>query len=263
MRAHRREGSNGFSLVELSIVLVILGLLVGGVLSGQSLIRASQLRAVSSEYQRYITAARTFRDKYFATPGDMVNATSFWGDNNAICPDGAITNGTPGTCNGNGNGVIEFAVAADDTGEVFQFWLQLAYAGLIEGSYTGINGPTNANNTLLGTNVPRSKLSNAGWSAGYYAGIYAGAAPQNFAGEYGNHFVFGADTASVNDDPILKPEDAWNIDTKIDDGKPATGNVIAKWYSICTNATGVSDTASTYTLTSSAVGCGFFFVRAF
>lgn len=58
-----------FSLVELSIVLVILGLLTGGILAGQSLIRAAELRAVSTEYSRYITATQSFRDKYFAVPG--------------------------------------------------------------------------------------------------------------------------------------------------------------------------------------------------
>ncbi|MFZ4541879.1 MAG: type II secretion system protein [Rickettsiales bacterium] len=55
---------HAFSLVELSIVLVILGLLVGGILSGQALIRASELRSVSTEQQRYFTAIQTFRDKY-------------------------------------------------------------------------------------------------------------------------------------------------------------------------------------------------------
>ena len=69
----------GFSLVELSIVLVILGLLVGGVLTGQSLIRAAELRSVSTEYSRYVASVHTFRDKYFALPGDMTNATQFWG----------------------------------------------------------------------------------------------------------------------------------------------------------------------------------------
>src|SRR5438552_4058186 len=68
-----------FSLVELSIVLVILGLLVGGILSGQSLIRAAELRSVTTEFSRYLAAVQSFKDKYFALPGDMANATAFWG----------------------------------------------------------------------------------------------------------------------------------------------------------------------------------------
>jgi len=57
--------TRGFSLVELAIVLVILGLLVGGVLTGRVLIRASELRTVTTQYQGNVTAARSFRDKYF------------------------------------------------------------------------------------------------------------------------------------------------------------------------------------------------------
>jgi prepilin-type N-terminal cleavage/methylation domain-containing protein len=63
-----------FSLVELSIVLVILGLLVGGVLSGQALIRASEMRSITAQANQYRAAIYSFRDKYFAIPGDMANA---------------------------------------------------------------------------------------------------------------------------------------------------------------------------------------------
>jgi prepilin-type N-terminal cleavage/methylation domain-containing protein len=127
-----------FSLVELSIVLVILGLLVGGVLSGQSLIRAAQLRAITAEYSRYVTATQSFKDKYFALPGDMNNATSFWGAADgstgltAAC-FGAAGTGTQ-TCNGDGSGTIYPTSASDES---LRFWQHLARAGLIEGSYTG------------------------------------------------------------------------------------------------------------------------------
>lgn len=73
------ETEFAFSLVELSIVLVILGLLVGGVVAGQSLIRAAELRSVSTDYQRFLTATLTFRDKYFALPGDFTMASRVWG----------------------------------------------------------------------------------------------------------------------------------------------------------------------------------------
>ena len=105
MRAHAYKAS-GFSLVELSIVLVILGLLVGGVLTGQSLIRAAELRSVTTEYGKYSTAIRAFKDKYFALPGDMTNAIAFWGPA-PDCADTATTAGTgTQTCNGDGNNNI-------------------------------------------------------------------------------------------------------------------------------------------------------------
>ena len=80
---------HAFSLVELSIVLVILGLLVGGVLSGQSLIRAAQLRSVTTQFANYRAAVFTFRDKYFALPGDMANASAFWGSAGGTGADAA------------------------------------------------------------------------------------------------------------------------------------------------------------------------------
>src|SRR6478736_3210874 len=95
----------GFSLVELSIVLVILGLLTGGILAGQSLIRAAELRAVGTEYGRYATATQTFRDKYLALPGDFKDATRFWNrlNSNADCVTSSSTTvGSPGVCDGNG-----------------------------------------------------------------------------------------------------------------------------------------------------------------
>ncbi|MFZ4541492.1 MAG: type II secretion system protein [Rickettsiales bacterium] len=127
--------SSGFSLVELSIVLVILGLLVGGILSGQSLIRAAELRAVSTEYSRYVTAVQTFRDKYFQLPGDMNSATTFWGTAavGAACAT-TIGSGTQ-TCNGNGDGWLDNGYV--NSNENFRYWQHLANAGLIEGAYTG------------------------------------------------------------------------------------------------------------------------------
>ncbi|MGB1539971.1 MAG: prepilin-type N-terminal cleavage/methylation domain-containing protein, partial [Rickettsiales bacterium] len=56
--------NRGFSLVELSIVLVILGLLTGGILGGQSLIRAAEMRAIATEYDAWKTAVNVFKDKY-------------------------------------------------------------------------------------------------------------------------------------------------------------------------------------------------------
>jgi prepilin-type N-terminal cleavage/methylation domain-containing protein len=257
--------NSAFSLVELSIVLVILGLLIGGILSGQSLIRASELRAVSTEYQRYYTATQTFRDKYFALPGDLPNATAFWGKDNTNCAGNTGTQATPGTCNGNGNGIMDPAAAASVTGEYFQYWKQLALAGLIEGTYTGIAGAGAASEHLRATNAPASKLSNSMWGV-WYAANYAGDTG-SYALDYQNAYIFGAQTATVHPNtPNLKPEEAWNIDTKIDDGKPGYGKVVAiMWNNACATG-GASETdlaPSVYNLSNTTIICGLRFPRAF
>ena len=66
----------GFTLIELSIVLVIIGLIVGGVLTGQDLIRAAEIRATIGQYEKYNTAVNTFRTKYNGIPGDLLAASS-------------------------------------------------------------------------------------------------------------------------------------------------------------------------------------------
>jgi prepilin-type N-terminal cleavage/methylation domain-containing protein len=255
-----------FSLVELSIVLVILGLLVGGVLSGQSLIRAAQLRAITAEYSRYVTATQSFKDKYFALPGDMNNATSFWGAADgstgltAAC-FGAAGTGTQ-TCNGDGSGTIYPTSASDES---LRFWQHLARAGLIEGSYTGIT-PSGASTASTTLNSPVSKFGNASlWWVWYYGPITGSAVA--FDGTPGNFFLLGATVASApSNSPILKPEELWNIDTKLDDGKPATGKVVI-WanggLAACTDTGTSSNLAANYLLTSSNLTCAPFFRQAF
>lgn len=144
-RGEAGTARKAFSLVELSIVLVILGLLTGGILTGQSLIRASELRSVATEYQRYITATQTFRDKYFAIPGDMNNATRFWGrhstDGWCVTNSSAAVNAATGTCDGTGDRLVNWGPAASQSGENFQYWRQLALAGMIEGSLQALHSP--------------------------------------------------------------------------------------------------------------------------
>jgi len=155
---------SGFSLVELSIVLVILGLLTGGILTGQNLIRAAELRSVTTQFAAYQTAVLTFRDKYMALPGDMRNATLFWGamtNCGAANPSGTGTQ----TCNGDGNGFISNAGAAGQTSEAFGFWQHLSNAGLIEGRYSGIAGSGGGAHAIPRTNVPAGKISNSAWFA--------------------------------------------------------------------------------------------------
>jgi prepilin-type N-terminal cleavage/methylation domain-containing protein len=69
-----RQRAAGFTLIELSIVLVIIGLIVGGVLVGQDLIKYAQIRATITQIEKLNTAVNTFQLKYNALPGDIPNA---------------------------------------------------------------------------------------------------------------------------------------------------------------------------------------------
>jgi prepilin-type N-terminal cleavage/methylation domain-containing protein len=246
--------NKGFSLIELSIVLVILGLLTGGILAGQSLIRAAELRSVTADMDRYKTAVSAFRGKYFALPGDMPNATKFWGVANATpatCRTTASTDET--TCDGDGNGIIQ-----DITGssEIYRAWQHLANAGLVEGSYQGNPGSGSVYDYDIGRNAPRSKISNAGFGLQLYDQSTAPATSSWPTIYMGNALWFGADNSNLNlGGSVLKPEEAWNIDTKVDDGMPAQGALIAGTVGTCTDSTDASLRTAGYNLTSPTASC--------
>jgi prepilin-type N-terminal cleavage/methylation domain-containing protein len=128
--SHPKE--RGFTLIELSIVLVVIALIVGGVLVGKDLIRASAVRAQITQIEKFSTAANTFRDKYGYLPGDIKDpdATNF----------GFKPRGT-GVGEGNGNGVLEgitnantLAPLVSSTGDLDAFWVRFklgpSYRGL-------------------------------------------------------------------------------------------------------------------------------------
>ncbi len=198
-----------FTLVEMSIVIVIIGLLAGAVLAGQSLVRASEVRSVITGFHKYVTASATFQDKYGALAGDFVNANSNW---SAATP-------------GNGNGVIDYGAGGGVAGENFGFWQQLALAGLIEGQYSGLTGANGNRHAIPGTNVPKGRMD----SSGYYVEYWGTVDPSNswfWSGPANNVMTFGQLNGSgPTENPIMTPEEAYNIDSKIDDGRPGLGSI--------------------------------------
>lgn len=220
--------NRAFSLVELSIVLVILGLLTGGILAGKSLIRASELRSVTADLNRYRTAFFAFRDKYFAYPGDMNNATSFWGSaggtgSNRACFDSTTGTGTQ-TCNGNGDFFLQSYYTPDGgstmyyASEALRAWQHLANAGMIEGTYNGMAYST----IRFGTNAPASKLGKSGYAFAYPDNNYD--LTTFNTSQVVNTLLFGGQSVTANG-AVLKPEEAWNIDSKMDDGNPSIGKI--------------------------------------
>lgn len=242
----------GFSLVELSIVLVIIGLLAGGIMMGQSLMRNAEIKSVISERDKYLNATKLFKSKYGQLPGDMPDATAVWST----------------TVNGDEDGILDNAAAVSVTGEMFQFWNQLSLAGFIEGTYTGLAGADADIGAVIGTNVPKATISTGGWTA-YYNGTSAGSG-LSYAAVYNHTFTFGSKiAASITAGPLLTPEEAWNIDTKIDDGKPGRGAVLPRssiaWSTTgsCTTSTGNTDYAGDYNLNSKTASCGLWFIKQF
>lgn len=245
---------NGFSLVELSIVLVILGLLTGGILAGQSLIRAAELRSSITQFAQYRAAAYSFRDKYFALPGDMANATAFWtsaGGTGADAACIAAQTTAQATCNGNGDGLISSGAPSEpvDSAERFMAWKHLANAGLVEGSYTGKTaGAAGTYVATAGSNVARARISSSYFDYSY---IYPNPAVFNVASKMGVNSIniYGSSAYGA-----MTPEEAWNTDTKLDDASPVYGSMYTTIRSIIPCAS--SDAANaTYDFTQTAKNC--------
>ncbi len=231
---------NGFTLVEISVVLVIIGFIIGGVLVGKNMIRSSQILAITADLQKFKTAVSMFQKKYNALPGDMYNAQNYWGSAGSCSSDQT----TLATCNGDGDGKIESNTASGAVGnENFLFWKHLANAELIKGNYVG---RTDGSNTYSATdrNSPQTKLKNSLWYTENFGTIppssdWSGAA---FNGIYAHTLELGAYSANTRPGSgIITASEAAALDTKIDDGKPGTGNMLVKiTWQLCTVKPGTS-----------------------
>ncbi|MGE0753873.1 MAG: type II secretion system protein [Alphaproteobacteria bacterium] len=266
-KAHNQKGLDiqGLSILEIAIVLVIIGMLVGAVVAGLGVVRASEYRTILKEAEGYQSAVRMFQGKYSALPGDMPNATDYWGA--ATCPSTAGT-GTQ-TCNGDGDSFIETTLLAGSYTEMFMFWQHLSIAGLIPGEYTGRSGTTGGGGAgydhTVGVNHPASDVAHASWWV-FNQNISGAGGGVAFRIDYGNFLQIGARTNTViPNTPFLKPDDAWSVDSKADDGKPGTGRIIARDYNNC--ATGAASNTdvqnASYNISSGLITCSLHFIKVF
>jgi len=216
----------GFTLIEMSIVLVIIGLIVGGILVGQNLIQAATIRAQVTQIEKYQTAVETFRGKYGALPGD-ISATQVAQFGFTVWP---VRPGTFGA--GDGNGLIECAFWAPgiqdlEWAEAIWFWEDLSSnSGLIEGGFNNQTqwdeGTTTVSATELNQYFPQAKIGN-----GNYVFVFS----LNGTNYFSIAALAGLDVASQIEitgyNFGLTPAQAYAIDSKIDDGLAQTGNVQA------------------------------------
>lgn len=135
----------GFTLVELSIVLVIIGLIIGGVLTGRQIIENAEITNAINSVQAYQAQFQTYVQNYGALPGDDSNASTRFS-----------TLSTTGGGNGNGNGTLEGTfddVTSNSKAETRLVWADLRAAGLVKNQVSDASStaqPTNPFNGIFG-----------------------------------------------------------------------------------------------------------------
>jgi prepilin-type N-terminal cleavage/methylation domain-containing protein len=204
---------HGFTLVELSIVLVIIGLIVGGVVGGQSLVRSAKITYLASELKSFQVMFTAFELQYDAIPGDMVNAEDYWGAGN--------------TDNGDGDGQITWA--ADTPG-----WLSPRHWGNAEESRHVWEHLTHAE-LLPSIKKSSQSFSNPNYhssahldGAFYYVldgDLYSDEDPRDgIRNAISLALVDGVSTVRGG---VMTPVEMRSLDKKVDDGMATTGKITA------------------------------------
>jgi prepilin-type N-terminal cleavage/methylation domain-containing protein len=244
------DQAKGFTLVELAIVIVIIGLLVGGVLQGQELIKAAKMNRFFSTLESYKSAVFLYKGKHNFLPGD--NPRAFMLLSQTGCTNTTVDTANPTGCNGNGDSQVIIS-------ETFRAWQSLSVDRLLKGSFTGLPGPASVADHIPDVNVPSTAYSNTGVVFGIAAATSYSPPLQVARG--GALFIGQEDAANANSStfaPFLTGEDMFIIDTKFDDGEAITGRILAYHNSSTgyTNCVTSSDPAvAKYDLTNTNIIC--------
>jgi prepilin-type N-terminal cleavage/methylation domain-containing protein len=250
--------NNGFTLVEISIVIVIIGLIIGSILVGRDLIRASVIRSQISQIEQFNTAVNTFKIKYGYLPGDIKNADAIsYGFQNSAYRD----------ANGIITGTDPYTPQYQSGGETNLFWVDLGKSGLINGNFIYNTDPNvNATGDNIAKYLPRAKIGPDKyiyvWSGGpnvYSCGGCFGSTNNDGKNYFALTAVpifqsynigggFTGISGTVNTIAVI---DAYNIDLKMDDGLPNSGSVFAYFA----NPGGYANPFTTVATPASATSC--------
>jgi prepilin-type N-terminal cleavage/methylation domain-containing protein len=217
----------GFTLVELAIVLVIIGLIVGGIIGGRIMIENARMRSQISQIEQITTAVNAFRLKYNCLPGDCANAVALGLGSNASWH------------NGDGDGLIDIACTTrrvlavnNYNKESFDFFLHLSSAGMYPGSFEGYQGEadnTVLTNTMLDARYAQSKYGSAYIIPTRFVDVadacgVAGGDHTPYIREGGNGFSLVGYTSPFYTE-VIPLDDIDSMDQKVDDGLPFSGKI--------------------------------------
>jgi prepilin-type N-terminal cleavage/methylation domain-containing protein len=202
----RKSSEAGFTLVEIAIVLVIIGLLLGGILKGQEMIAQARIKNAINDFNGITVAITSYQDRYRALPGDDKGASTRW-----AAPG-------PAPADGNGDGTVQGLYNdATLTTESHLFWQHLRIAGFVPGATTGAAAtlpPQNAVGGLTGVETGVSTVNGLGFTALIVC------------------------SSNVPDKVAIA------LDTQIDDGSPQTGQVRAQLQTAANPATAAAPATS-------------------
>lgn len=191
-----------FSLTELSVVILIISLIIGAVSGGIRILKSSEIKRFVSDIRTFQVAIENFQSKYEEFPGDIGDASKYWGEE---------------TEDGNSNGYIEYSEGGEN--EALRAWQHIVLSGFLEGSYTGVS--TNGNQADISINTPISGRSGVGYmlSAEDFGDI----------GYQRNNLIIGG---FLSGKPLnsgaLTSKEALSMDKKYDDGSPSSGNILSE-----------------------------------
>ncbi|GIK15193.1 MAG: hypothetical protein BroJett003_01570 [Planctomycetota bacterium] len=236
--------------MELTVGLVVIGLLAGMILVGRELLESATMHRAVSQVGRVQTGISLFRAKYSAFPGDFAKASQYWPGQGIIDGDGDERIG--------GGYLSDVSAVADGSLECYNAWNHLAATGVLEWHAEPVSAPPTAAQTVAMPGVlDRSYLGLHHDGATYGYGVESnyitltrlalGTTRESFRG-----IVYGMLTLPGVSDVGLRPAVAARFDAKADDGQPLTGAVTAAYPGgACSDAS-----ANTYLYAQTRNSCG-------